>query len=308
VSAERRTAGSEIAVSGASGLVGSALAESLAREGYRVWRLVRRTPRDDAREIFYDPLAGRIDGDKLEGLDAIVHLAGENIAGGSWSRARKQRIRSSRVDGTRLIAETLAGLERPPRTLIQASAIGFYGDRGDQKLDETSPPGRGFLADLSVEWEGATEPAVDAGVRVVLLRIGVVLSPAGGALPKMLRPFKLGLGGKLGPGRQFMSWIALHDLIGLIRFCLGETTLDGPVNAVAPTPVRNEEFTRVLADILHRPAFMTAPATVLRLALGEMAEELLLASARIYPHRAEQAGFRFRLPDLESALRFELSR
>jgi uncharacterized protein (TIGR01777 family) len=267
---------------------------------------VRRTPRDDAREIFFDPLAGRIDGDKLEGLDAIVHLAGENIAGGSWSRERKQRIRSSRVDGTRLIAETLAGLERPPRTLIQASAIGFYGDRGDEKLDETSPQGSGFLADLSVEWEGATNPAVDAGVRVVLLRIGIVLSRAGGALPKMLRPFKLGLGGKLGRGRQFMSWIALRDLIDLINFCLGEPTLVGPVNAVAPTPVRNEEFTRVLAALLHRPAFMTAPAAALRLALGEMADEMLLSSARISPHRAEQAGFHFRLPDLESALRFEL--
>ena len=297
----------KIAISGSGGLVGSALSEALQRDGHSVNRLVRRAPTAPEQEIFYDAAAARIERQKLEGLDALVHLAGENIADGSWSSTRKQRIRSSRIDSTRLIAKALSDLDRPPSTLIQASAIGFYGDRGDEKLDESSPAGTGFLADLCRDWEAAAEPAQDAGIRVIWFRIGVVLAPHGGALPRMLRLFKLGLGGKLGRGRQFMSWIALHDLVRLIVFSLNHPDFAGPVNAVAPTPVRNEEFTRVLAGVLHRPAFMTAPAVALKLALGEMADEMLLASARIYPRRAEQAGFRFNHPDLESALRAELS-
>jgi uncharacterized protein (TIGR01777 family) len=253
--------------------------------------------------VRWDPASRTIDAGGLEGLDAVVHLAGENIAAKRWSSRQKDRIRSSRVDGTRLIARTLAGLDRPPGLLVNASAIGFYGDRDEEILDEDSPAGSGFLAETCVAWEAATEPARQANVRVALLRIGVVLSLQGGALRRMLPVFKLGLGGKLGHGRQFMSWIALDDLIGAVEHVLHEPTLAGPINAVAPTPVRNREFTRVLGRALRRPAAFPVPAPLLRIALGQMGEELLLAGARITPARLQRAGFSFRWGDLEGALR-----
>jgi len=253
--------------------------------------------------VCWNPLSRTIDGQGLEGLDAVVHLAGENISGKRWSSAQRERIRRSRVDGTRLIARTLAALERPPELLVNASAIGFYGDRGEQPLDEDSPAGSGFLAETCVAWEAATEPARQAGMRVALLRIGVVLSPEGGALRRMLPLFRLGLGGRLGHGRQFMSWIALDDLIRVVEHVLHDRQLAGPINAVAPTPVRNREFTRVLGRVLRRPAAFPVPALLLRIALGQMADELLLSGARIGPTRLQRAGFSFRRGDLETALR-----
>lgn len=296
-----------VAISGASGLVGTEVAAFLSTGGHEVRRLVRSRGGEPG-EIFWDPVAGEIDAAALEGCDAVVHLAGESIAAGRWTAERKRRIRDSRVDGTRLIARTLARLDSPPRLLINASAIGFYGDRGDERLDEGSAAGEGFLPGVCREWEAATDPAEQAGVRVVKLRIGVVLAAGGGALRKMQLPFSLGAGGPVGRGSQFMSWIALDDLVGAIHFLLRNDDVSGPVNGVAPTPVRNAEFARTLGQVLGRPAVIPTPPFALRLVLGEMADELLLAGNRIYPGRLEQAGFRFAFPDLESALRFELGR
>jgi len=256
-----------IVVSGASGLVGSALTASLEAAGHHVVRLVRRQVAPGAREIAWDPVAGRIDAEALCGLDALVHLAGENIAAGRWTAGRKERIRASRVQGTRLIAEALAGLDRPPRVLVNASAIGFYGDRAGEWMDEDASPGSGFLSDTCAEWERATVPAAEAGVRVVLLRIGVVLSTDGGALPRMLPIFRYGLGGRLGDGRQQMSWIALADLVRVVEHALSDDSLEGVVNAVAPEPVTNAEFTKILAAVLGRPALLPVPAVALRILL-----------------------------------------
>jgi len=292
-----------IAVSGASGLVGSRLCTRLEAEGYRVSRLVRRQASPEADEILFDIPAGHIDDSRLEGVDAVVHLAGENVAAGRWSPARKQRIRDSRVMGTRLIAETLARLERPPAVLVNASAIGFYGDRGDEILDETSDPGEGFLPETCLAWESATATAETAGVRVVKLRIGVVLAAEGGALAKLVPIFRAGLGGKTGDGRQWMSWITIDDLVGAIVFALTGDKLEGPVNAVGPRPETNAEFTRVLARVLRRPAIAPLPAFVVSTIFGEMGRELLLSSTRVQPHQLEQAGFEFRHGTLEAALR-----
>jgi uncharacterized protein (TIGR01777 family) len=295
-----------VAISGSTGLVGSALTAFLTTGGHRVHRMVRREPVVGSDEILFDPVGSRIEADKLEGLDAVVHLAGENIAAGRWTDERKRRIRDSRVQGTRLVAETLSRLKNPPRALISASAIGYYGDRGEERLDEASPQGKGFLPDVCRDWERATEPAERAGLRVVRLRIGVVLSAAGGALPRMLLPYRLGLGGPVGRGQQFMSWIALDDLVGAIHFLLRDEEIRGPVNGVGPAPVRNAEMSRTLARLLRVPAFLPVPPFLLRLALGRMADELLLAGNRIAPTRLTEAGFVFRHADLESALRFEL--
>jgi hypothetical protein len=271
-----------------------------------VARLVRALPTAGG-DIPWDPAAGRLDPARLEGLDAVVHLAGENIAG-RWTAAKKARIRSSRVEGTRLLAEALAGLKRPPKTLLCASAIGYYGDRGAELLREESPAGTGFLAEVCREWEAAARPAAEKGLRVVHLRIGVVLSPAGGALARMLMPFKLGLGGRIGSGSQFMSWIASDDLSGVIRHALTTESLRGPVNAVAPQAVTNLEFTQTLGRVLRRPTPFPMPAFAARLAFGEMAEALLLASARVEPTRLVASGYRFRAPELEGALRHLLGK
>ena len=238
----------------------------------------------------------------LDGVDAVVHLAGENIASGRWTPERKRKIHESRAKGTRVLAEALAALPHPPRVLVSASAIGIYGDRGDAILDETSAPGDGFLADVCRAWEAATAPLAAAGTRVVHLRFGVVLTPSGGALAQMLPPFRVGLGGPVGSGEQFVSWIGIDDLVGAIHHAIVHDELAGAVNAVAPEPVRNRELAAAIGRALHRPAVVPVPAAVLRLALGEVADELLLSSARVVPLRLAAAGYRFRTPDVDEAL------
>jgi uncharacterized protein (TIGR01777 family) len=298
-----------ILVSGSTGLVGTALLPLLTTSGHDVVRLVRSKSKTTSRElIHWDPDASYVDAAGLEGIDAIVHLAGEPIAPGRWSPARKARIRDSRVRGTRLLCETIAHLTNPPKTLICASAIGYYGNRGDEVLTETSAPGSGFLAEVCRDWEAACEPARKKGLRVVHLRFGVVLSPAGGALASMLPPFKLGLGGIIGSGGQFMSCIALDDVIGSIAHTLVTPALDGPVNVVGPEPVTNREFTKTLGAVLGRPTVLPLPGFAAKLALGEMADELLLSSLRVQPARLLESGYEFRYPTVESALRHVLGK
>lgn len=300
-----------VAITGATGVVGRNLARSLAARGVTVNSVVRRK-RDastqersgnSSKEILWDPAKGTIDAGALEGVDAVVHLAGENIADGRWTAAKKDRIRRSRVDGTTLLATTLAKLDRPPKVLVSASAIGFYGDRGDAILSEDSLPGSGFLPDVCVAWEQATRPAADAGIRVVNLRIGVVLTREGGALKQMLLPFQLGLGGRLGHGGQYFSWITLPDLVGAIEHSLDRASLRGPVNGVAPSAVTNAEFTATLGRVLRRPTLFPVPRFAARLLLGEMADALLMASARVAPIRLIESGYEFQHPTLEAALR-----
>jgi len=297
----------KVAVTGSSGLVGGALVPVLRANGHDVLRLVRRAPRakDEAR---WDPESGEVDAAALGSVDAVVHLAGENIAGGRWTEARKALLRSSRVGPTGLLARTLAGLKRKPRVLVSASAIGYYGNRGDTWVRETDAPADDFLGRLSVEWEAAAEPARKAGIRVVHPRIGVVLSPAGGALGKMLLPFKAGLGGVVGPGTQYMSWITLDDLLGALHHLLDRADLEGPVNASSPGPVTNAVFTKTLGRVLGRPTVAPAPAFALRLAFGEMADAALLSSTRVRPERLQASGYRFRFPELEGALRHVLGK
>lgn len=297
----------KVLVTGATGLVGKSLSPLLTTQVHEVFRLVRRRS-DQANDIPWDPADGTIDAARLEGIDAVVHLAGENIAGARWTPEVKQRLRDSRVGPTRVLCETLAKLQRKPKVLVCASAIGYYGDRGLSPLTEESGPGTGFLPELSEAWEAACQPARDAGIRVVNLRIGVVLSPLGGALQKMLLPFQLGLGGVIGSGRQYWSWIALDDLVGAIYHCLQHDELAGPVNATAPGPCTNYEFTKTLGGVLHRPTILPVPAFAAKLALGEMANDLLLASARVMPVRLEQTGYQFRYPALDGALRHVLGR
>lgn len=296
-----------ILVTGSTGLVGSAVVSFLTTGGHRVLRLVRGSVRGP-EEVGWDPHTGTIDSAKLEGLDGVVHLAGENIATGRWNGAKKARIRDSRVNGTRLLSETLAKLERKPRVLVSASAIGFYGDRGDEVLTENSAPGSSFLSEVCRQWEAATQPAKDAGIRVVHLRIGVVLTPRGGALAKMLTPFKLCAGGIVGNGKQFWSWIALDDVVGAVHHALTQEELSGPVNAVAPDALTNRDFTKILGKVLRRPTIAPLPAFVVKLLLGEMGQELLLASTRVVPLRLQQTGYQFRCPTLEVALRHMLGR
>ena len=293
-----------VAVTGSTGLVGSEVVAGLSAAGQEVVRLVRRAPAPGEGAVRWDPAKGEIDAAGLEGLDAVVHLAGENIGSGRWSPTRKAAIRESRVNGTRLLCDALAGLDRPPRTLVCASAIGYYGDRGPEPLTEESPPGAGYLAEVCREWEAASAPAVRKGIRVVTLRIGVVLSPKGGALSRMLPPFRAGFGGVLGGGRQYVSWIDLDDLPPVVLHALRCSGLSGPVNAVAPRPVTNREFTEALGNVLSRPTPFPVPAFALRIAVGrEMADALLLASARVAPRRLEETGYRFRFPELPAALR-----
>jgi uncharacterized protein (TIGR01777 family) len=297
-----------VAVSGAGGLIGSALLPHLTSRGHRVSRLVRRSA--GPGEISWDPARGRLDEADLEGVDAVVHLAGENV-GARWTSARKSRIRNSRVAGTRLLSETLARLRRRPGVLVSASAIGIYGDRGDEILTEASVPGnrdRDFLVFVTQEWEAAADPARAAGIRVVHPRFGVVLSPAGGALKKLLLPFRAGLGGRLGSGRQWMSWISIDDTIGAISQAISNPALYGPVNVTAPEPATNREFTRTLGRVLARPTLFPVPAAALRLALGEMAGSTILASTRVLPARLGETGYRFTQPTLEGALRHVLGR
>jgi uncharacterized protein len=296
-----------VAVTGATGLVGSALIPFLRTGGHRLTRVVRSAPtRDD--EIQWNPTTGSIDAARLEGVDAVVHLAGENIAAGRWTEAAKARIRESRGRGTQLLCESLARLHQRPKVLVCASAIGYYGDRGASVVDEDSGSGRGFLADVCRAWEAATAAASDAGIRVVHLRLGVVLSAAGGALATLLLPFRLCAGGRLGGGEQFMSWIALDDVLGAVLHAIRTDPLRGPVNAVAPHPVSNFEFTKTLGRVLRRPALLPVPAAAARLAFGEMADEMLLASTRVAPTRLTATRYAFRYPDLEAALRHTLGK
>lgn len=291
-----------IAVSGATGLVGRHLVVRLTDEGRSVRTLVRREPRNKDVEIQWNPERGIVDAVGLSQVDAVVHLAGENISHGRWTTAKKERIRSSRVEGTRLLCDALASLDTKPRVLVCASAIGYYGDRGDKPLDETSSPGEGFLSEVCQAWEAATEPARDAGIRVVNLRLGVVLSPEGGALRKMLTPFRAGIGGVVGGGAQYISWIALDDAVQAIFHVLECEKLSGPVNAVAPHSVTNHNLTKTLGRALNRPTLFPMPAFAARLAFGEMADELLLSSARVRPSRLNETGFLFAYPELDAAL------
>ena len=296
----------KVLLSGASGLVGTALSKSLSSDGHQVLRLVRGSfPASDADAIAWSAVEGTVDTQALAAhgrLDAVVHLAGEGIANRRWTTAQKARLRDSRGIGTRGLAEAVAELPEPPGVLVSASAIGWYGDRGAEWVDETDEPGEMFLSDVCRDWEAATIPAREAGIRVVNHRIGVVLSANGGALTKMLLPFKLGLGGRVGPGDQYWSWITLDDLVASIRHVIDTETISGPVNAVAPAPATNLEFTKSLGKALRRPTIFPMPAFVARLMLGQMADELLLGGARIRASVLEQTGFQWTHRELAEAL------
>lgn len=304
---------STVAVTGATGLIGTALVGMLRAAGYRVVTVGRRSGKGradapDPDRVTWDPEAGVLDPGQLEGMDAVVHLAGESIAGGRWTAEKKRRILESRERGTRLLAEALARLEKPPAVFISGSASGYYGDRGNEILTEDSPAGQGFLPSVCQAWEGATEVARRAGIRTVLLRSGVVLSPAGGALGQMLLPFRMGVGGRLGRGDQYFPWIDLDDEVGLILHAMGNREVVGPMNASAPDPVTNASFTDILGRVLGRPTLIPVPGFALRALFGEMGETLLLESARMVPRRALDTGYRFFLPSLEDSLRFQLGR
>lgn len=296
----------KILVTGSSGLVGTALCNSLRSHGHAVVRLIRScspSPSDASSEaIRWEPPSGPIDTAAMEGAEAVVHLAGASIGEGRWTPARKQILRSSRVDATRHLVKGLSRLKQRPRVLVSASAIGYYGDRGEEILIETSAPGNDFLAQVARDWEGAANAAERFGIRVVLLRFGVILAARGGALERMLKPVRMGVGGRLGSGRQWMSWLALDDAAGLIRCALESELWRGPVNAVAPNPVRNADFTRALARAAHRPAVFPVPRLALRAFLGEMADALLLSSQRVLPQRLAEMNYRWLHPELDNAL------
>jgi uncharacterized protein len=292
----------KIVVTGSSGLVGSALVLHLRLAGHEVLRLVRGRPAA-ADELCWDPRGWQLDQQAFAGVEAVVHLAGEPIAEGRWSDERKELIRQSRVDGTRFLSQALASLAEKPKVLVSASAVGFYGDRGDEELTEESPVGFLFLSEVCRQWEAAADPARQAGIRVVHPRLGMVLSAAGGALEKMLPPFRMGLGARLGSGKQWMSFIHLLDLVRLLAFAVENEELAGPVNAVCAEPLRNRDFTDALAAALGRKARLAAPAWALRARFGEMADEVLLSSARVLPRRLESARFPLDFPTLEAALR-----
>jgi uncharacterized protein (TIGR01777 family) len=293
----------KILVSGSHGLVGKALVRSLSVDGHEVVRLVRGGGSSGAQEVEWHPNHGTIDAAHLEGFDAVVHLAGENIASGRWSNEKKRAIRESRLKGTSLLSQTLAGLSRPPSVFLSASAIGYYGDRGDELLTENSAPGNDFLAGVCVEWENATRPAAEKGIRTACMRFGIILDAREGALAKMLPPFRMGIGGRVGDGKQWMSWIALDDVINGLKFVIADSSVGGPVNLVAPNPVRNAEFTKTLGRVLSRPTLFPIPAFGVRLAFGELADALLLSSQRVDPSLLKNKGFAFSYPTLESAIR-----
>ncbi len=298
-----RTGLPRVALTGSTGLIARHLRPQLIAQGYRVDPMVRREPRPGTTEFRWDPEKGEIDRRRLKAVDAVIHLAAKGIADGRWTKRRKAEIRESRVRGTTLLAETLARLQRRPRVLVSASGMGYYGDRGNEVLTEGSAAGCGFLPEVCEAWEAATKPAADAGIRVVLLRIGMVLAPDGGALAQMLPTFRWGLGGRFGSGRQYSSWISITDLVNVILRALDDDTLSGPVNAVSPQPMTNNEFTATLGNVLSRRTFLPVPSFALRLMLGEMADHLLLASTRMLPARLTAIGFPFQHAELETALR-----
>jgi uncharacterized protein (TIGR01777 family) len=309
IETHRRYAGPamRIAITGASGLVGSHLVPFLTTAGHDVVRLVRGAVSAPG-DVRWDPATGAVDHDALGPVDAIVHLAGAGIADRRWTDAYKRQIRDSRVGPTTALSRTLAALPRRPQVLVSASAIGYYGNRGDEPLSERSAPGTGFLPDICVAWERAAQPAADAGIRVVHPRLGIVLSRRGGALAKMLPPFLLGAGGRVGAGTQYMSWIGLDDVLGAIYHALRTPGVTGPLNLTAPSPVTNAEFTATLAHVLRRPAIVPAPAFALRAAFGEMADALLLGGQRVLPEALTATGYVFRHASLEAALRHALGR
>ncbi|MGH9712512.1 MAG: TIGR01777 family oxidoreductase [Candidatus Acidiferrales bacterium] len=292
-----------VLISGATGLVGTALVTALRADGHQVGQLVRPGGTVGAGDVRWDPTNGTLDLAVMEGADAVICLSGANIGAGRWTAERKKVLRASRVDLSRVLVESLTKLKQKPRVFIAASAVGYYGNRGDEILTESSAAGNDFIAQLARDWEAESMRAESAGIRTVILRFAVILSTKGGALPRMLPPFRLGAGGRLGSGKQWMSWVALEDAVGIVRAAIADERFHGPVNVVAPTPVQNAEFTRVLAGVLHRPAIFPAPAFILRIALGEMADSLLLASQRVIPEQVRAAGYKFRYENLESALR-----
>lgn len=302
----------KIAITGSSGLVGSALIPFLITKGHQIVRLVRKplstAGTDGTTSLLWNPDKDELDSNALEGIDAIVNLAGEGIADKRWTNDRKKQILNSRVKGTTLLANTLASMKQLPRIFFSASAVGYYPSSGDTSLTESSPAGIGFLSEVCKAWEAATQPAKEAGIRTVHGRIGVVLSANGGALAAQLPMFLWGIAGRIGPGTQYTPWIGVDDLVGAVHFCLMNESIDGPVNMTAPGIVTNQEFTRILGDVLYRPTILPAPAWILRLVLGEMADGLLLASLKVVPERLMQAGFSFRYPQLEPALRHLLGR
>ncbi|MBI1870818.1 MAG: TIGR01777 family protein [Chlamydiae bacterium] len=291
-----------ILISGSTGFIGSALTHHLRSLGHFLLRLVRSTS-SSSSEIYWDPEKKILDVSRLEGIEVVIHLAGENVATGRWTKDKKRKILESRVKGTTFLCDSLAQLSKRPKALVSASAIGYYGERGEEFLTEESPPGRGFLAEVCQAWEAATEGAKRVGIRVVHVRIGMVLSPKGGALQKMLFPFKLGLGGKIGTGNQFVSWITLDDLLNIFLHCISRNELQGAVNGVTPNPVTQSQFANSLGKVLKRPAVFPMPAFVARLLLGELADTLLLASTRVKPLRLLETNFKFHFPELEEALR-----
>jgi uncharacterized protein len=295
----------KVAISGSSGLIGTALASALAGDGHEVVRLVRREP--GPGEVRWDPQSadGGLDPAALDGVDAVVHLSGAPVAGGLWTQARKRILRASRIQSTTALVSALAQAATPPSVLLSASAVGWYGDTGAREVDESAPAGTGFLSDLVAEWEAAAQPAREAGLRVVSLRSGIVLSGSGGMLRPLSLPFRLGLGARLGPGTQFISWISVTDHLAAIRYLIDHSAIEGPVNLTAPAPVTNAVFTAELARALHRPAVLRIPAPVLRAVLGELAVELL-GSQRVVPGRLLESGFEFRHPDIASAFAAEL--
>ncbi len=294
----------KILISGASGLIGSALTNYLTKGNHEIWHLVRHSPTKDQKQILWDPYNDIISKSDLESFDAMINLSGENIAK-RWTSEVKKQIRDSRIKTAALLSKTINELKNPPQVFISSSAIGFYGNRKDETLDENSPAGKGFLPELSSEWENAANQTT--ACRVVNIRTGVVLSKKGAALKKMLLPFKLGLGGKLGDGQQYMSWISIEDQCRAIEFCLTHENISGPVNLTAPNPVRNDEFTKTLAAVLHRPAILPLPYFAGKLIFGEMADDLLFGSTRVMPSKLMQNKFEFKFPILEDALRHELS-
>ena len=295
----------KVLVTGASGLIGTALRKSFAAKGWEMLSATRHQPKSE-NEVQWSIEEGFTDLSKLEGVDAVVHLAGESVNGLRWTDEKKKAIRDSRVLGTRNLVVALGKLKDRPKVLVSSSAIGFYGERGDEEITESSASGVGFLADVSKEWESEARRAEDAGIRTVLLRTGIVLSKDGGALGTMLLPFKLGVGGVVGSGKQWMSWISLDDHVRAIEFVIEHDSIRGAVNSASPHPVTNEEFTKVMGDVLYRPTFLPLPEFVVSMALGEMGDELLLTSTKIVPKRLEDAGFKFEYPELKAALEHAL--
>ena len=294
----------KVAVTGSSGLIGSSLVSFLSEKSVTVSKILRENTKDD--DISWKPEDGDWDSAFTGGVDGIVHLAGENIASGKWTRKKKEKIRNSRIEGTTRLCEHILKLPTPPSVLVCASAIGYYGNRGVEFLNEGSPRGSGFLPDVCLGWEEATESVSKAGIRVVNVRFGIALSKDGGALAKMMTPFKIGMGGKIGSGTQYMSWIAMDDVTSAIYHTLITESLKGPVNVTAPNPVTNKEFTNTLGEVLKRPAVVPIPAFAAKLAFGEMANDLLLASTKVAPKRLSDSGYKFQYPELENALKHVL--